>query len=144
MRAILCFLGCLLLVDARPSWDILGDGHVSSNIRDCHGLQCPAGTVGCSKSSETSADSKTVMATIQCEDIHGKVLNSVTKTYANPHAGTHVSSFSFTGEYSVNGGQMVGHDSGFMHSTNLQPDYRYNKDRDGHGNHWDMVETFDD
>jgi len=100
-----------------------------SDTQDCHGIQCPSGTVACSKTTKTSPDRKVLHTTIQCEDFSGTILNSATKSTENPFENTQISSFSFTGHYN------------YGTNTVRRPTYT-NTYYNNNNNNDDLVETF--
>ncbi|KAF5292862.1 hypothetical protein FQR65_LT11114 [Abscondita terminalis] len=115
--------------------DKYGDEVGTSELRECYGVPCPAGTIGCSKVTKTSSDTKNIMITVQCEDLQGNVLNSETKTSENQYPGTRISSFAFTGQYSYRGGETINIKPKIPKLTN-----HFNTD---YNNNFDKVESFD-
>ncbi|KAK4872484.1 hypothetical protein RN001_014513 [Aquatica leii] len=138
MMKLFIAIACLFVFAQADKYGIFDlDNYAGGGeVRECHGVECPPGTVGCSKTTKTSSDTKTLLTTLQCEDAQGNVLNSATKTSPNKYAGTHISSFSFTGQYSYNGGQQIN-----MKPT-ISKTHNFNKDYNNNYN-FDAVETFD-
>ncbi|XP_031345789.1 uncharacterized protein LOC116172682 isoform X3 [Photinus pyralis] len=75
MKAVLCLLVCLVLVEARPSKDI-PDNNSSEAVymRKCYGFTCPKGTMACAKENEGTDHSK--KETVRCMSKNDVLLKS--------------------------------------------------------------------
>ncbi|XP_031345787.1 uncharacterized protein LOC116172682 isoform X1 [Photinus pyralis] len=75
MKAVLCLLVCLVLVEARPSKDIPDNNSDEAvYMRKCYGFTCPKGTMACAKENEGTDHSK--KETVRCKSKNDVLLKS--------------------------------------------------------------------